>query len=468
MKKHEHYQTKPEDRVRNLEKFTYSLGAIPLGSGMQSINRMANIIFNMCLGVDPRLIGIAMFVFRMWDAVTDPVMGAISDNTRSKWGRRKPYLVLGSILCAFVFPFVWMCSRDWSEMAIFTWFMVTAIIYYTCYTIFSVPYLSLAVEMTPDYHERTRLISLRAFMNKIVSIGIGWLFAIVTLDHFTDELEGMRWVSLVIAALFVIFGVIPAIFSKERFYRQASKQKKVSLVESVKYTMSSKPFLMLLSMVILMVVATMMVSQLGVYLTTYYVFGGDKPASAIIVGWSGTAGMIISMISIPIFNFISTHLGKTRALFINLAVLLVATLSKWVLVNPDHPWWMVINAAMIGPGVTGVWLLLPSMQADICDYDELQTGNRREGSYSSVMSWVNKTGLSISMLVSGFILSATGFDVELGGAQAESTFLWMRILYCLVPTAMVLIIMAILIRYPLTEERCHEVRAELEARRGTV
>jgi GPH family glycoside/pentoside/hexuronide:cation symporter len=346
--------------------------------------------------------------------------------------------------------------------------MVTAIVYYTCYTIFSVPYLTLATEMSPDYHERTRIISARAFANKLVAIAVGWLFALVTLDCFKDELEGMRWVSLGISALFIVFGVIPAIFAKERFYRQASKQKKVSLIESFKITMRCRPFQLLMMIVVLMVAATMMVSQLGIYLGTYYVYNGDKAAAAKIIGWGQTVGMVISMISIPVFCYLSRKLGKIRALTINLIILLIATLSKWILVNPDHPWWMVINAALIGPGVTGVWLLLPSMQADICDYDEINTGARREGSYSSMMSWVNKMGLSVAMLVSGFILSATGFDVKLGGAQTESTFFWMRVLYCFVPTVMVLLTFVILKFYPLTEQRCYEIRTELEARRGKV
>ena len=467
-KPQQHYETKPEDRVPPLEKFIYGLGAIPIGTGMQVVNNVSNIVFNMCLKVDPRLIGIAMCVFRVWDSCTDPIVGSLSDNSRLKWGRRRPFMVLGSLLCAFVFPFIWMVNRSWSQYGIFAWFLGTAIVYYTCFSFFSVPYFSLAVEMTPDYHERTRVISVRTFMNKIVSIAVGWLFALITLDCFKDELDGIRWVSFGISAIFIIFGIIPAIFAKERFFSQASKQKKVSLVESLKVTMSCKPFLMLLGMVMLMVAATMMVSQLGVYLGTYYVYGGDKAAAAKLIGVSQTAGMIISMISIPVFCFLSRKLGKTRALVVNLSVLLVATLSKWVLVNPEHPWWMIINAALIGPGVTGVWLLLPSMQADICDFDEFNTGARREGSYSSMMSWMNKVGLSLAMLVSGFILSWTGFDVKLGGAQSESTFFWMRVLYCFVPTVMVLVTFVILKFYPLTEQRCHEVRKELEARRGTV
>ena len=468
MAKPQPHQTKPEDRVSLSEKITYALGAVPLGTGMQVINRMSDIVFNMCLGVSPALIGTAMFIFRMWDAVTDPIMGSISDNTRWKWGRRRPFLVLGSVLCAIVFPLIWMVGRDWSKTVIFGYYLVFSLIFYTCYTIFSVPYLSLATEMTPDYHERTRIISMRALFNKFVAIGTGWLFSLVTLSIFKDELHGMRWLSWGISLLFIVFGILPALFTKERFQKQASQQQRTSLIQSIKITMSSRPYLLLLSMVILMVLAAALPGGLGLYLNVYYVCAADRAAAALMIGYGTTGAMIASIISIPIYTALSRRLGKTTALKINLWFFLVANLLNWVLVNPDHPSWLVINYILQGPAITGVWILLPSMQTDICDWDELNTGRRREGSYSSVMSWINKTGLSLASLISGIILVSTGFNVAFGAEQPANTFLMMRILYFLLPTAANILILFILQKYPLTEQRCHEIRAELEARRGTV
>ncbi len=461
-------RTKPEDRVPALEKYAYALGAVPLGTGMQVINRMANIVLNMGLGLSPALIGVAIFIFRMWDAFTDPVMGAISDNARWKWGRRRPYLVIGSVLCALVFPLVWLFGRGWSHQAIFAYFTASTLLFYTCFTFFSVPYLSLAAEMTPDYHERTHLISLRAFVNKLVAIGVGWLFALVTLDWFEDELEGMRWASLLVSLVFLVFGILPALFSRERFHKQAMQQRKTPLVASLRATLSAKPFLMLVSMVLLMVMATMMSNSLGLYLNVYYVCHADKAAAAQIEGWSATAGMAVSILSIPVFNLLSRRLGKTRALAIDLWLLLLASLAKWVLVNPAHPHGLVLSAVLQAPGLTGIWILLPSMQADVCDWDELNTGCRREGSYSSVFTWFNKTGLSISLLLANLILVVSGFEVELGAGQRATTMLWMRILYCLIPVAAVACILFVLRKYPLTEPRCRDIRAELERRRGVV
>ena len=462
------YKTKPEDKVPVLEKCFYALGAVPMGTGMQVVNRMSDVIFNMFLHVSPALVGLAMGIFRMWDAFADPIMGSISDNSRLKWGRRRPYMVLGSILSAITFPFIWTVGRHWSEMVLFSYFLISSLIFYTCYTIYCVPYTSLATEMSPDYHERTRIISLRAFLNKLVGIATGWLLSLVTLKIFKDELQGMHWLSLLVSLIFIVFGILPAIFAKERFFKQASQQNKTKLIESVKITMSSRPFLMVLAMVILMVVASQMVASLGLYLNVYYVCAANKTAAGLILGYSTTAGMIASILSIPVFTTLSRRYGKTVALNINLWLLLIGTLSKWVLVTPDHPYWMILNAILLGPGTTGVWILLPSMQADICDCDELETGRRREGSYSSVFMWINKTGLSVSAMLSGLILVTSGFKVQLGAIQPENTFLWMRIFYCVLPTLAVIGTFLILRKYPLTEERSHEIRAELERRRGTV
>ena len=463
-----HYKTKPEDRIPLTEKIAYSAGAAPLGAGMQIVNQMSNVVLNMCLGLSPILIGLVMSAFRFWDALTDPVMGAVSDNTRSRWGRRRPYLVIGSVLSAIVFPLIWMFSREWSATAIFLYFMIMCMIYYTCDTVFGVPYFSLATEMTPDYHERTRLISLRAFANKLVAIGAGWLLSLVTLDYFKDELDGMRFVSFGVSIMFLTLGIIPAIFVKERYSKQASMQKKTPLLKSIGVTLKSKPFLMLLSMVLLMVVATQMVGSLGLYLNIFYVNGADKAAAGKFVGLGTTGAMILSIISIPFYNMLSARLGKTVALKINLWFFFVANALTWFLVNQNYPYLIVVNIILQGPAITGVWILLPSMQTDICDWDELQTGKRREGSYSSVFSWINKTGGSLSFLVANSILVAAGFNVKFGAEQIGNTFLIMRILYAALPITANIIILIILSRYPLTEQRCHDIRAELEVRRGKV
>lgn len=460
-------KTSAKDRVSVPQKFTYGIGAFLLSMGSLLVPRMANLVFNMELHVNPALIGLAVTIFRLWDAFTDPLMGNISDNCRLKMGRRRPFIIIGAILCGLIFPLIWMAPRDWGETGLFAWFLISCLVFYTAFTIFSVPYQTLGVEMSPDYSERTRVIAWRAFFSKLAGIGVGWTFALVTL--FSDVVSGMRWISLGLGIIFIGIGVLPGIFTEERFLKTASHQKKTGLAESIRLSFESKPFIMVLVMMLLMIMGSAMVNALGDYLNIYYIHGGtDKQSAARIMGWSGTWAMITSIASIPFYIWVSKKFGKTNALLINAIFLLVATLSKWILVTPEHPAWFVVNAALLGPGTTGIWILLPSLMADICDWDELQTGKRREGSYSAIFGWIMKMGYSLTGIITGLILVATGFHAELGAAQAPETLLWLRILYTGIPSLSVLIMIIILLKYPLNAQKSLQIRADLENRRGIV
>lgn len=426
------------------------------------------IIFNMGLGVSPVLVTTAESIFRLWGAFFSPVVGHISDNARFRFGRRRPFLVVGAILCAVAFPLIWMVPTGLSEWGIFTWFLIAGLLFYTCHDLFMVPFQSMAVEMTPDTHERTSLIAYRTFFVKLSWIFVGWMFFLTHLSFFDSPIQGMFWVSIGAAPIFVAVGIISAASGKERFQKTAVAQPKVHFRENLRVTFRNRAFQLTIAITLLMQIGTYTVNTLGDYLSVYYVFGGDKSAASVISGWSQTAQMITSFASIPLFLWISKRWGKVRGLMINASLLLMGQLSSLVLIDPQHPYLLILGSALVGPGHTGIWILLPSMQADVCDFDELETGRRREGSFNAVQNWVGTLGYSLATWLSGFVLVGTRFDAALGGAQNPDTILWMRLLYAFVPAAAILVIFYLLRRYPLTEARCLEIRAELESRRGQV
>ena len=462
-----HYQTAPADRVPLSQKWLYSLATVALIPGMQVIDRIAQVVLNVGLSVNPTLIGLALAIFRL-DAFLDPLIGSWSDNMRSRWGRRRPLIVIGGVLCGLTFPLMWMMSRDWQPMSVFYYFVATGLVYYAALSLYSVPYWSLAAEMTPDTHERTNVIAFRGIIINIVTIAMGWLFWFVTLKCFTDMLDGMRWLAFITGGLFLTFGVIPMLFVKEPFYTQASKQEKVSLLLSLKDSLSNKTFIILVSMMLLMTLGMQTVGTLGLYVSIYYVLGGDKAAAGLISGYSVTAMMILSIVTIPFFAWMSKKFGKIPALYVSGIGFLLATLSQWFLVTPAHPYWQIISTMLIGPVVTGVWIILPSMQTDVIDYDEFLTGFRREGSYTAILGWIQKLGFALSVLLAGVILDASSFDVALGAAQTPETLFKMRALYVFFPIVMATAMVLLVRFYPLTEERCHEIRMQLEARRGVI
>ncbi len=464
---HQHYATALEDKVAVSQKVYYALAGVALIPGMQLIDRLAQVVLNMGLGIAPTLVGVAMFIFRIWDAFTDPYFGNMSDNHRSKWGRRKPFIVVGGLLCAITFPLMWIMPRDWSQGVTMTLFILAGLAYYTALTIYTVPYFSLAAEMTPDTHERTSVIGVRAIVFNVVTFFMGWLFWFLELDVFGgDKVVGMRWLAGITSVAFITFGIIPMLKVKEPFYQTASTQNTTPLWESFKVTVKNRLFVILVSMMLLMTLGMQTVGTLGYYVSKYYVFHGDDKETALVAGYGGTLFIGLGTLSIPLFIWLSKKYGKITALHINAFGFLAATLSQWFLITPEHPYWQIISAAAVGPVVTGIWIILPSMQTDVIDADELATGRRREGSFSAIMGWVQKLGFALSVLLAGVILDVSGFDVALGAEQTEGTLTLMRGLFVFFPLVMAGAMIVLIRFYPLNEERCHEIRVELEQRRG--
>ena len=460
----EHYQTADADRVPVLRKLLYSQGAILAVIGDHVVMEMAGIILNVNLFVRPSLVGLAGTLSRLWGACLDPVVGSLSDNSRFRMGRRRPFILLGALLCGLTFPLIWMFQRGWSELGIFSWFLFGSLVFYTAHTLFSVPFHTLALEMSPDYHEKTRIAAWREFVAKSSFVLVGWLFFFT--EQFRDPLSGMRWVSLGLAVLFIVSGVLPGLFVKERFYQAARHQQKIPFRESLRATLSSGSFRLVLGMIALTILGGWTGNYFGRYVNIYYVFDGDTHAASVIAGWRFTAEMAAAVASIPLFTWLSRRHGKLAALKVNAGFVVLASLSRLVMVTPEQPWLLVVNSALTGPGGTGVWIIITSLVADICDEDELKTGCRREGSYTSVGALAVRLGLSVAYLLANVALERTGFRAELGGEQHGHSLFLMRGLFTFLPAVAMIGMFWLISRYRLDETRCHAIRLELEKRRG--
>jgi glycoside/pentoside/hexuronide:cation symporter, GPH family len=460
-----HHSTKKEDRVPRLQKIAFGTGSMSQCLAGSTVGKLAYIILNMGLKVDPVLVGIACSLPRLWDAVTDPVMGHVSDNTRTRWGRRRPYMFIGSILMGIIFALMWCLPQGWSDMQYFSYFLVMSLLFFTAFTMFVVPWSAVGMEMTPDYHERTRVMAYSAFLANIAALLMPWIFKVTELPFFEDGVQGGRYVGFILAAVIMVSGMVSAIGCKERVFEQASSQRKIPFWYSVKETCRNRAFLLLVGVVFFVTSAFYIIESFSTYVMTYYIFGGDKAAGATIVGWSGMAWVLTSMAFVPVASGLSARYGKKAAFIIFLVVKLAGHLSKIVCYNPDSPYLVIIPPILISAGFVAVWTIGNSMMADICDMDELKTGARREGSYGAMYGWVLKVGGSAAGLITGYLLRGTGFDAALEGAQSDATLLWMRIWEISVPATGVMAALLLLAFYPLSEKRVYSIREELEARR---
>ncbi len=434
-------------------------------------------IFNIGMGISPIVIGAILMGYRLWDSVTDVVMGNISDNARTPWGRRRPFIIAGAILTGFMLPILWQASSEWTQTTLITYVVITGLMLYTASTIWGMPYYSLGMELTPDYHERTRLTATRAIFEKFAGIVAGWMLALVSLPVFADPVtgepdlvNGMSKISWLLGALVIMFGVLPGIFVTERYYKkETSTQPKIGLLRSIKTTLCCKPFMILMAVFLLQVVGSKVVAGLGMYLNIYYVNAGDLQQAGIIEGWKASAMLIPGILSVPFWAWVSEKLGKRQALGLTIILGFVANGLVFVCFTPEHPYLQIVPSIFMSAFGSAIWMLIPSMQADIADYDELQTGERREGSFASVSSWFFKFSMTLTVGISGVILSGTGFDVvKYGKEQPPEVLERMMAWYVFLPMVLWVFALILLYRYKLTHAATLEIRSKLEERRGII
>lgn len=468
--------TAKQDKLPPREKALYGLGNQSMNMVNQIIEYQVQQVLVYGLGMSPAWKGIMIMIFRLWDAFTDPLMGWISDNTRTRFGRRRPYMFFGTIAMASILPFVWRFNENWEMIHIAIWFTLFGMIISTATTIFNIPYQTLKMEMTPDYNERTSINMYAAVVGSLFLILVSpWIWKMTQNPFFTGQapgeepntLLGIRNLAIWFAGLVLLLGLTPTFACRERYYRKVTRQRREPLLKSLRLTFSSKPFLMMLGIIVAGNLDGLVIGM-GGYISLYYVFGGDKAFAATLIGISGTIGGIVGLFSAPFFGLVAQKVGKEKALMIVTGIHVAMALSILLFYNPDHPWLAAVPAILAGPMGSAFWVIVPAMKADIVDEDELRTGERREGSFESIFSWLLRFTGTVFAGLSGFIVVLVGFDIELGTEQAPGVFRNMILMMAIIPAALAALQFAIISRWPLTVDRMAEVRSLLEKRRGEI
>jgi len=482
-----HFDTAPQDRIPFGQKLVYGAGAFVNNILAAAIGGMI-IVLNLGLGMNPALVGLLGALPRLTDALTDPLMGFISDNTRSRWGRRRPYIFWGAILAGVVYIALWQLPRGQSESFYFWYFLFGSILFYLAYTMFATPWVALGYELTPDYHERTRLMGVQNFIGQLAYVVAPWFLWFMTQDElFADQIEGAATLSVIVGVFAAGVGVLPALFLRERrpdllvagaepaeSSPGLSTKRTDALARNIRSffhgfatTLQSKSFLKLCVATFLVFNGFMLVSSFQFYVIIYYVARGDQELGAQYAGWAGSVGAVSTFAVIFIVTWLGTKIGKRRAFFVATGISMVGYALKWVFYIPGEPLLLLLPAPLIAFGLGGLFTLVPSMVADVVDEDEVKTNARREGMYGSIFWWVVKVGMAAALAGGGFLLEATGFDVALGAEQSVRTLVLMRVCDAFIPVVASAVAIWAVAMYPITERRAHELRLLLEDRRNS-
>jgi GPH family glycoside/pentoside/hexuronide:cation symporter len=463
--------TDPKDKVPFFEKLMYGAGSGSFQLSSDGVKGLANPIYNITLGLNLAMVGLVLMIARLFDAFTGPVIGKLSDDFRSPWGRRRPFILVGSFLTAVAFIVVWLVPESWkgNTWPLFTYFLLAMLFFYLCADIQVVPYHTLGLEMTPDYHERTSVAGFKMIFSFAFTLLLPWVFFFAQSDRFGgNTMAGMRYWSFIIAGFIVAGGVLPAIFVKERYYKVASRQPKIRFWTSFKSTLQNRSFLILTGILLLTGLGGGLVHAFGPYIVYYYMYDGDTKAGQALIAQGTNVFSILALLSTPLLVWLSSRLGKVHLLAYLIALGFFSSLATLVFYSKRHPYLIFLVYVLQAPQAAGFWSITASMKADICDDDELRHGLRREGMFGSVGNWVLKTALSSTHFLSGVMLNATGLRIEMKGDQAPGTFLWMRLLFAVVPAVTAILSLWLLWIYPLNAKRMAEIRAGLEARRNTI
>lgn len=470
------------DRVATSTKFAYSLGTAIDMWGLWLYPSVAFAVFNMYLGVEPWLVGLAITLIRIWDAIIDPIVGWISDNLRTNWGRRRPFILVSGILAGLCLPILFLVSPSWAEMkflgisAVFWYMIVSTMLYYPIVSSFTVPYYSLGAEMSPDYEERTSIMSYRSMTQKVSELGNFYALRFTNLAWFLvpgtaqkNTLMGMRVYTAILGIVMAVFAIIIFFRTRERYYEKVvvKTTKKISIMSSLWETLKCHPFRQLMIMGGAFTLGTSMVGALGYYATVFYVSGGDRILGDNWQFWMGVAFMIGGLIGVPLHATLAHRIGKREAAVIACAIGICGYGGSWFLYTPAIQWLQTISSALMGMAAASLWMLHSSIGADIMDYDEHNTGIRREGSFTACGSYILKLGNSLGYWFSGMILSWSGFTWQLK-VQAPETLFWIRASLAGLPIFGLIIAIIFVLRVPLTKEKTEDLRKALEARRGTV
>jgi glycoside/pentoside/hexuronide:cation symporter, GPH family len=463
------------DRVPMKQKFGYGLGAFVDMWGHWLYPSLVFQVFNVFLGMAPGLISTAMGLKLFIDAGSDAMFGWLSDNTRTRFGRRRPFILLGGVLAGIGLPLMFAVGRGWSDQQYFVFMLLSILLYVPVMSCFNMPWVSLGSEMTPDYHERTSVMSIKNAIQKVPELTMFVAAQFTTLAIFNDAsgkpniLLGAQVYCSILGAVMVAVSVAIFMLVRERYYDKLvnHKQPKVPFKDTLYRTLRNKPFRHLLGTMLAYGMATAMVGVLGYYTTIYYVCKGDVALGAKWNSAMGVAGMAFGFAGILFYTWVARRWGKRNALTTVLTMAIGAFVGDWWFYNPALPELQLLATGCVAFTGAGFWTIYGSTLADVVDHDELETGQRREGSFAACQSWISKVGIGLGSSASGWILQFTGFDAKLP-LQSDEALTLIRLLLSGIPAAGLFIALIVVLGLQLTEKRMLEIRGVLEARRGVV
>lgn len=457
-----------EEKLTRLQKIGFGLGDI-FGGGSGVIISFYYLYFlTDIVRINPALAGTTFLISKIYDAITDPFEGVITDRTRTRLGRRRPYLLAGVLLIFVSFFLMWYPVSFESEAGRFAFILAAYLFFSTVMSIVMVSYNALASELTLDYHERTSLSSVRIFFSTVASI----LAAVLPLEIvklFADVRTGYMVMALIFGAFFALPFIVTVLVTRERPEFQRQTTSKIDLSDLFVRPFQVRSFVFVLLMYLLAFTAMDTVSSIVIYFMKYYLGRGDE------TNYVSGVLLVAQVISLPFYVVLSKRTSK-RTGYITGALIWLGTMLTSLWITPEAPGWAVYAfAVLVGVGTGGIVVMIYAIFPDIPDIDELRSGERREGTFSALLTFMRKFSTAVAIFLVSNLLGAAGYlqpvEEVVDGVtrlveqpQTDTFLLALRLIFVLVPLALLLAALWFAWRYPLSPD-VHQRLNRLLARR---
>ena len=411
--------------------------------------------FTDTVGISAALTGIIIMVGRIWDAVTDPLVGYLSDRTKSRWGRRRPYLLFGSVPLFIAMVVMFTNPNIESQTWLFVWGVAVFCLLSTVYTVVNIPYSSLTPELTKDFHEKTSLNGYR-FGFAVLGTLLGAGAALPIVNAFPTRSAGFSAMGMIFGAAMMVTALVTFFSVREPAHREEEVREK--FFESYRHVLKNGPFRKILFTYAMHILGVTVVSGILVYYYTYVV--GDEGQTTIALLFL----LVTAMIFIPVSVVVSKRVGKKLTYGAGMAI--VAVCAVVIAFTGDAVGSAYTFALMIvaGVGLSTTYAIPWSILPDAIEWDALRSGKRNEGAYYGVWTFTSKIGQAIAIALTGFILDLSGYVPEV--AQVPSAVLGIRIVLGPLAALAFLIAIAILSRYPINEKTYAEMLSRASADGG--
>lgn len=434
----------PAEQISRWRKLAYGTGDLYGGGAFSLINLFYLIFLTDVAHLSPAWAALIMFVAKIWDALTDPLMGYLSDRTRSRLGRRRIYFLVGIVPVGLSFWLLWVWPQGWSSGALFAYFLTVSLLFRSVFTMVMVPYSALIPEMTRDYRERASLSGYRMLCSTLSTLLVATLPSLV-IAHSHSPAAGYA----TMGALFGIYFALPwiAVFFSSFERPQWGNRQPLHFFEGYGVALQNRSFLLLIGLYLCGYLAVDVNSSVMLYFARYVMGIPAGLPSSLLLG----AATIMQVIALPAYIYIARQRGKRTAFLLGAAIWLALAPLLLLFHAGSSRLLLYLLAAGIGIGMAGVvyapWAMLP----DVIEVDELVTGRRREGIFAGMMTFLRKISGALAVSAIGWTLAATHYVPN--HPQPPSALLSIRLLMGVAPVLLLALAFFFASKYPITAKR---------------